>query len=261
VSDESTQSVSRRWHLLSRHAARTAGDQRGMTMIEVLMAASISVILGGMIIGTWWALTNSYASTAKRGKATDTARLAVARMEREIRDAEQPPASIAEVAITRARPFYIVLYTSFNKAGNEDYAGTPPRLVMYRLYEVTQPDGRVVEQLWRFHDADGDGSIDNVNITQDGGFDPDDREDGEGAQLMVSNVVNMVTPSTSSPTPVFTYIYYSTTGSLDSANDVRGVDNRSRIRSVELNLLVDMNPGKSPVYTHMRTTAQLRNTR
>ncbi len=30
---------------------------------------------------------------------------------------------------------------------------------------------------------------------------------------------------------------------------------------MELNLLVDLNPGRSPVYTHMRTTAQLRNTR
>ena len=44
-------------------------------------------------------------------------------------------------------------------------------------------------------------------------------------------------------------------------NDVRGIDNRGQIRAVEINLLVDMNPGKSPVYTHLRTTAQLRNTR
>ena len=103
MSDESTGRASRRLRLLSRRGAHTAGDQRGMTMIELLMAASISVILGGMIIATWWALTNSYASTVKRGKAIDSSRLAVARMEREIRDAEQPPASVAEVAVTRAR--------------------------------------------------------------------------------------------------------------------------------------------------------------
>ena len=256
MSDKPTRGASLRLRRLSRRAARTAGDQRGMTMIELLMAASISVILGGMIIGTWWALTNSYASTVKRGKATDTSRLAVARMEREIRDAEQPPASVTEteVAITRARPYYIVLYTSFNKDGNEDYAATPPRLVMYRLYSNNE--------LWRFQDLDTprDG-IQNVNITLEDSFPLAEQDNGEGAQLMVPNVVNMDTPSTSSPTPVFTYIYYSTTGSLDSANDVRGIDNRSKIRSVELNLLVDLNPGKSPVYTHLRTTAQLRNTR
>jgi hypothetical protein len=256
VSDEPTPCVSRRLRLLSRRAARTAGDQHGVTMLELLMAASISVILGGMIIATWWALTDSYASTVKRNKAIDSSRLAVARMEREIRDAEQPPASLTEteVAIMRARPYYIVLYTSFNKEGNEDYTSTPPRLVMYRLYSNNE--------LWRFQDLDTprDG-IQNVDITLEDSFPLAEQDYGEGAQLMLSNIVNLETPDTSSPTPVFTYIYYNTIGGLDSANDVRGIDNRSRIRSVELNLLVDLNPGKSPVYTHMRTTAQLRNTR
>ena len=237
-----------------------------MSMVELLMAMSISVLLGTMIIGTWWALTNSYANTVRRDKATDFSRLAVARIEREIRDAEQPPATVAEVAITRARPFFIVLYTSFNKAGNDDYTATPPRLVMYRLYEVTRPDGQVVEQLWRFHDGDavgqpGYGAIENVNINDEDDFDPDERTNGEGAQLMVSDLVNMVTPTTAHPTPLFTYLYYNTSGNLDSSTDVRGTENRARIRSVELNLLVDLNPGRSPVYTHMRTTAQLRNTR
>ena len=65
------------------------------------------------------ALSGSYANTVKRGKTSDFARLAMARMEREIRDAEQPPASVSEVAIVRARPYYIVFYTTFNKAGND----------------------------------------------------------------------------------------------------------------------------------------------
>ena len=77
-------------------------DQRGMTLIELLVATSISLVLGGMIIVRWWALTSSYASTVKRGKASDFARPAVA-MEREVRDAEQPPASVTETVASRGR--------------------------------------------------------------------------------------------------------------------------------------------------------------
>ena len=79
---------------------------------------------------------------------------------------------------------------------------------------------------------------------------------------MIENVVNLSTPSTASPTELFTYIYYGANGNLVvNDHDVRGIEDRGQIRAVEFNLLVDTNPGKSPVYWHVRTTAQLRNTR
>ena len=238
---------------LGARLSRAARDQRGMSLIELLMAMSISVIIGGMIILSWWALSNSYANTVKRSKATDKSRLAVARMERELRDSEQPEASVAEVAITRARPFYVVIYTSFNMPGNDDYANTEPRLVMYRLYSD--------KELWRFYDANDNGSIDGVSISLENNFPLSEQANGEGGQMLASDVVNLEAPSAGSPTPLFTYIYYANDGTLQSQNDVRGTDSRSSIRAVEMNLLVDLNPGKSPVYTHLRTTAQLRNTR
>jgi len=75
-------------------------------------------------------------------------------------------------------------------------------------------------------------------------------------------VVNLSTPSTSSPTALFTYVYYGTDGNLVvDDHEVLGIEDRGQIRAVEFNLLVDMNPGKSPAYWHLRTTAQLRNTR
>lgn len=231
---------------------RRAADQRGMTMIELLMAASISVIIGVMILLSWFALSRSYANTVKREKASDTARFALARMEREVRDVEQPDASSSEVAVVRARPYYIELYTTFNKAGNQ-FANIKPRLVMYRLYSNGE--------LWRFQDTDTptDG-IQGVNETIDSGFLLSERTAGEGAQRMAANVVNETTPSGSS-TPVFTYIYYNGDGTLAHQSDVRGTTNRAKIRAVEMNLLLDLNPGRSPVYSHLRTTAQLRNTR
>jgi hypothetical protein len=213
---------------------------------------TISLVISSLILVSWFALSGSYANTTKRGKTGDWARVTTARMVREIRDVEQPPPTIAEVGIVRARPYYVVLFTTFNEAGNTS-AALPPRLVMYRLYSNGE--------LWRFHDADGVNGIDNVNITLETSFPLAERTTGEGAQLMVSNVVNMSNPSTDSPTALLTYASYEDDGTLDTAIDVRGTTERAQIRAVEINLLLDMNPGKSPVYTHLRATAQLRNTR
>jgi type II secretory pathway pseudopilin PulG len=224
-----------------------------MTLIELLVAMSISLVITAMIILSWVALSGSYANTVKRGKASDFARQALDRMQREVRDAEQPGDVTSEVAVVRARPYFLVVYTTFNKSGN-DVSTTPPRLVMYRLYG----DG----ELWRFQDTDPtpDG-IENVDMNALSGFSLSEQVNGEGAQLLVKDVVNLSTPSTTSPTELFTYIYYDATGSLVHQHQVLGTQNRAQIRAVEFNLLVDLNPGKSPVHWHVRTTAQLRNTR
>jgi prepilin-type N-terminal cleavage/methylation domain-containing protein len=239
-----------------RGRGRSAGRaraQRGMTLVELLIAMTISLVITAMIILSWVALSGSYANTVRRGKASDFARLALDRMQREIRDAEQPPDGISETAILRARQFYVVVYTTFNKAGNSN-PGTPPRQVMFRLYS----DG----ELWRFQDLDSTpNGIAGVNITAENNFSLNEQQNGEGAQMLIKDVVNYTTPSAGSPTDLFSYIYYQSNGSLTQANDVRGTANRAQIRAVELNLLVDLNPGKSPVHWHVRTTAQLRNTR
>lgn len=230
--------------------------QRGITLIELLAAMTVAVVITTMIILSWITLTGSYANTTRRGKTGDWARITTARMVREIRDVEQPPPAIAEVGIVRARPYYIVLFTTFNEAGNAS-ADTPPRLVMYRLYSNGE--------LWRFSDVNNSGSIAGVDITLESwpaiSFPLGERTTGEGAQLMVANLVNTANPSAGSPTAVFAYSSYGSDGTFDVANDVRGTTERAQIRAVELNLLLDLNPGKSPVYTHLRSTAQLRNTR
>ena len=230
--------------------------QRGITLIELLAAMTISLVISSLILVSWFALSGSYANTTKRGKTGDWARVTTARMVREIRDVEQPPPAIAEVGIVRARPYYVVLFTTFNEAGNTS-AALPPRLVMYRLYSNGE--------LWRFHDADGSGSIAGVDITLESWptitFPLDERTTGEGGQLMVENVVNGSNPSPDAPTALFTYASYDDDGTFDTAIDVRGTSERAQIRAAEINLLLDMNPGKSPVYAHLRATAQLRNTR
>ena len=192
-----------------------------MTLVELLVAMTISLVISAMIILSWVALSGSYANTVRRGKASDFARQAMDRMEREVRDAELPPENVSEASIVRARPFYVVFYTTFNKAGNAAPT-TPPRLVMYRLYG----DG----ELWRFHHVNGTGGIESVVLNLDAPLGA--REAGEGAQLMVENVVNLSTPSTSSPTELFTYIYYGTNGNL-VVNDHDGLTSRESLVQIQ----------------------------
>jgi prepilin-type N-terminal cleavage/methylation domain-containing protein len=238
----------------SAHARR-----RGMSLIELLVAMSIMGIVSTMLIGGWFALGNSYSYTVRSDKARDVARQAISRMEREIRDAQNRDNS-TEQTIVRARPFFIVLYTTFNDAQNEDPA-LRPRLVMYRLYS----DG----ELWRFHDADADGALEGVSYNQPADhtwadltlFSLSEQTSGEGAQLMCTSVVNGVVLTAGLPTPLFHYNSYAEDGEIEQSHMVFPATERAGIVAVQTDLLVDLNPKRSPVYTHLTTTAQLRNQR
>ena len=43
-----------------------------MTLIELLVAMSISLVISAMILLSWFALSRSYATTTKREMASDT---------------------------------------------------------------------------------------------------------------------------------------------------------------------------------------------
>jgi prepilin-type N-terminal cleavage/methylation domain-containing protein len=240
-------------------AARRDGE-RGMTLIELLAAMAIAGVLSALMLVSWFSLSDSYSFSVHSNKARDKARLAASRLSREIRDAENSP-EVAEVSIVRARPWSILIYTTFNRDGNADPA-MRPRLVMFRLY----PDG----ELWRFQDLDlpgqaGHGQIAGVDIDVEPwpgvGYDVAEQVNGEGGQLLIESVVNARVPNTANPTPVFRYAYYATDGSTTITHTINGTNERFKIKSVEINLLVDTNPERSPVYTNLKTTVQLRNQR
>jgi prepilin-type N-terminal cleavage/methylation domain-containing protein len=228
------------------------GRQAGLTVVELLVAMAIMSIITAMILVSWFALSRSYAYSATSNKAREHAREAIARIEREVRDAQSDPDS-SEAALLRAHPRTIVVTTTFNVAGN-DSPVVNPRIVMYRLY----PD----RELWRFADTDADGVISGVDMDADGWpanpYLAAEQETGEGGRLLVGHVVNDIIPSTDSPTPLFRYSYYETDGDLVQATSISGVD-RGRVVSVQINLMVDLNPARSPIYTEFQTTAQLRN--
>jgi len=234
------------------------GSQRGMTLVELVVGMAIMTLLTAMILITWFALSQSYSYSIQSSEARDNARLALSRMAREIRDAENN-ASVSETAIQRARARWIQFYTTFNDPGNAN-SSTLPRLVMYRLY----PDG----ELWRFEDLDGNNTIANVNNSASdwpgaNALSVGEQVNGEGARLMCTHVVNDVVPSTSDPTPLFEYARFDDTGRLGLSHEVYGntLGNRPAIVAVQIHLLADVNPARSPVYADLQTTAQLRNSR
>lgn len=240
----------------ARRLCRRLRGQRGMSLIELLIGLIISAVLSVMVLTAWFALSRSASFSMNSNNARDSGRQAISRMAREIRDAQARTDS-GEAAIARARPRWILITTTFNEAGNEDPTQQPHR-VLYRLYS----DG----ELWRFEDGpDGNTTIDNVSVSAswpesvNNVFDLNEQENGEGASLIVKNVVNDKVLSGGSPTPVFRFSRYLDDGTIDVQPVVLGTDNRNAIVAAEMRLLVDLNPQHSPVYADLVTTAQIRN--
>ena len=62
--------------------------QAGLTLIELLIVIIIGSVISGALLMTWFSLNDSYSFTTRSSEAQDFARDTVARMGREIRDAE-----------------------------------------------------------------------------------------------------------------------------------------------------------------------------
>lgn len=227
-------------------------SEAGLTLVELLVGMVVMLVLSGMLIMVYFAMTGSFSYSAKSSTARDQARQALARMAREIRDAEAIPDN-NEVAMVRAREKWTAFYSTFNEVGNSD-PDMVPHLVIYRLY----PD----EEIWRFEDSNGNGSIGGVNInpSPDDNYPVSEQANGEGATMVVKNIVNYDS-TTPTPVPLFDYSHVDDSGQIVMSTYVYYAQNRGRILNVQIHLLADLNPGHSPVYADLQTSAQLRNQR
>ena len=245
--------------------------QRGMSLVELVVGIAIMSLVSTMILMGWFSLQKSYSYSVKSNVQRDSARQALSRMQREIRDAEARPLPNVDPAIYRARTYWIAVYTTFNvyKTAsptpqlNTD-SGLAPHMVMYRLYS----DG----EIWRFDDLNNNGVIAGVNMDPShddpSGFNSAEQSTGEGAQLYLKYVTNY-SADPAHPTPVFRYMYYDDSGTLVTEDhaynwtDWSGVGHNDRSNTIAaiIRTLVDLVPGKAPVSADLETTAQIRNQR
>lgn len=214
--------------------------QSGMTLVELLVAMLIMGILSAMIIGGWVTLTKAYSSTSRSNRQRDFANQAIARMAREIRDAQKIPAGTS-AAFVRAYPSEIRFYSTFNTS-TANNPTTTPRLTRFILKanDVTTNVGTIYRE---FPGADG-------LFAGDVGDTGDDI-----SHRVVGDVVNLRTGD-----ELFTYhaIDPATGSMLQGMTTLVPAD---RIQTVSILLQVDLNPGKSPNYMDIETTVEPRNVR
>jgi Tfp pilus assembly protein PilW len=206
--------------------------QAGTTLMELLVVCLVGSIVTCAMITTWFSLNRSSAMTTSHAQTRDFARDGVARLVREVRDAEALP---SQAAVVEAQPTSIAFTTTFNQAGNE-VDSISPRLVRYEVREGVL-----------YRDMYAPGITDLASTT-----------------ALRSDVV---IPHLIESGPIFSYTYIDENGTQrpqigeDATHEIAGGDNLSRLLLVKIRVLVDLNPGKAPNGMYITTEAQLRNQR
>jgi prepilin-type N-terminal cleavage/methylation domain-containing protein len=211
----------------------TRRSQRGLTLIELLIAMSIAAVISAMIIMGWITLQNSYSYSSNSNKAREYARDGMSRMIREIRDGKGRSTT---TPIAYATANEVRFYSVFNvAAAASDKATDVQGLLSYSAPLVTYRYDTTSQTLYR---SVGTG--------------------GTERPLVKHVVNNVVAEGASASTPVFTYTYLDASGVPVEASSVSSTY-LGQIRSVRVHLLVDLNPNHSPVYMDLVSTAQMRN--
>ena len=206
-------------------------------MVELLVAMAVMGILSAMILTSWFVLQSSASSSSQQSIQRDSARQALSRIAAELRDAQS---RLGYPAITAASGYSVTFSSTFNNAGNEDQTQVP-HIVRF----VYSPTRKTVSRL---EDTDGDGTLVD-----------------EDQSVLLDHVVNaFVTDSDGNvtPTPVFTYSYYTDGGDLATSDNPAALGvSTARIITAEIRLLVDVKPNKSPTFMDLATSVQPRNLR
>jgi type II secretory pathway component PulJ len=210
------------------------GRESGITLMELLVVMVIGSIVSGLLVLTWISLTQAYSHTTRSSESRDDARQAVARLSREIRDAE---ATGGLSAVTSASDRIIEFTTTFNIEGN---TGPSPTPVLTR-YEYRINSGTGEQTLHRLRNFTGDAP-------------PWERDD-----LVISHLVNYTKSGELRVPPVPPFQY----GSMDSiTRQITFSANptlMASIKMVRIHLLVDQNDGRAPAAMDLQATVQLRN--
>jgi prepilin-type N-terminal cleavage/methylation domain-containing protein len=203
--------------------------QAGVTLVELLVVIVIMGVVSTMLVGVWFALTNASAFSSTSSQQQDNAREAVARMSREIRDAQAPTAGNAG-AFVLADPYQIEFYSTFNDVDAENPSSVP-QLTRF-IYKETDS----IKHIGAIYREKYDGGAWGSSV------------------LLVDHVVNK---ALSPNATVFTYTAFGDSGVYQS--DGTTSVPAGQIVDVTISTRVDLNPGHSPNYVTLQTTVQPRN--
>jgi type II secretory pathway pseudopilin PulG len=199
-----------------------------LTLIELLVVIVIGTVLSGALLLTWFSLNSSYSFTVRSSSAQDFARDAVARMGRELRDAEPKG---ADLAIFYADNDEISFYTTFNEQGNESRQVEPVLTRYYYKWDAERGVGR----LYRQRGTTDAVVVDNLLNSRDFARDPNGEAD------------------------IFRYSYVSPDGLPVRDGQTPEEDMYGTISMIRIHLSVDLNPQSAPQPMNVSTAVHLRN--
>ena len=218
---------------------------------------TVLAVITSMILVVWFALQNSFAYSVDASHQREAARDAVSRMTVVIRDAQSASlkdqngvvtsASAITVAEPEAQDSEIVFNTSYAQSGNANVLSDP----------ATSGNNNAVEQA-AFIYVPSEGKIyylvgsNDTRLTAAQLADPS----ANGGSVIVDHVVN-----NANGTPVFTYTYFADDGTITQTTQTTPMPTGVSPYTVQIHVLVDLNPGHTPVYMDLQSTAQPRNMR
>jgi hypothetical protein len=209
---------------------------------------TVLAVITSMILVVWFALQNSFAYSVDASHQREAARDAVSRMTVVIRDAQSASFSTGQVAaISKATSSEIVFNTSYAQSGNANVLSD----------SATSGNNNAVEQA-AFIYVPSDGKIyylvgsNDTELTEAQLADPS----ANGGSVIVDHLVN-----NANGTPVFTYTYFADDGTMTQTTQTTSLPLGVSPYTVQIHVLVDLNPGHTPVYMDLQSTAQPRNMR
>lgn len=217
----------------TEHPPHSHKDEGGVTLVELLIAMMLMLVVMAAVYGVWGRLQNTYAFTEQDMRAQAEVREALGEMIEYIRTARIPASTVEEslnAVIPQADPFEIWLWTDIDRDPNHD-------LELVRFWVQRNADGTTA--LNRQESPGGDGNWDGAPVRV---VDQNVRNGGDGATL--DSTVN----------PLFVY-------SDVNGDPLLGNFDVTLIRTIGIDLRIDIDVDRAPVVHELSSVVQPRNLR
>lgn len=211
----------------------TAGDEHGWTLIELMVAATLMLIVLGATLTTFGAFVRTASVKERQNDAAETVRQTLDNATRQLRNLASPTANAGGAAtIDTALPYDFIFQTS-------DPSKTWVRYCLFTASPASPTDGRL------YLDTSTVSAVSSAM-----------RSACPGAGWQSSKVVgqNLTNADGAPGRDLFTYTCADATTSC-----LPGSPQLDQITKVALQAFVDLNPGKAPPETTLQSGVYLRN--